>query len=84
MTELMKQARAVKDSATTLAICSTQQKNEVLQAVAKALITRSEEILAANKIDITRGTEQGLSPALLDRLTLTAERIRCSAGDGTT
>src|SRR5699024_8086205 len=42
-------------------------------------IKRTEEIITANKKDLQRGEEAGLSPALLDRLALDEERIEAMA-----
>ncbi len=52
----------------------TQTKNNVLKAMAEHIIADSEEILAANKIDVekSRGI---ISEVMMDRLTLTKDRI---------
>ncbi|HAB93395.1 MAG TPA: glutamate-5-semialdehyde dehydrogenase [Lachnospiraceae bacterium] len=54
---------------------STKAKNEALLTAADMLVGRKEEILAANLKDIEAGRAGGMSEALIDRLTLTAERI---------
>jgi len=53
----------------------TKTKNDVLLAIADELINKKEEIKAANKIDLEKGEKNGLSFALLDRMTLTDSRI---------
>lgn len=54
---------------------SSEQKNRVLTCAAKLLIARTEDILAANAQDVAAGREAGMKESLIDRLTLTAERI---------
>lgn len=54
---------------------TTAQKNEALKKVSEEMIARSSEILEANQEDINAGIANGMSQALLDRLTLTQERI---------
>jgi glutamate-5-semialdehyde dehydrogenase len=65
-----------KDAAAQLAQLSTQQKNAILLAMADALESNGESILEANRRDIELA---GLTGALLDRLTLTPERISSMA-----
>ena len=54
---------------------STEKKNEALLTAAKKLVERQEEILTANREDIAAGRANGMSEALIDRLTLTGSRI---------
>src|SRR5450631_3572652 len=65
-----------KDAAAQLAQLSTQQKNAILLAMADALESNGESILEANRRDIELA---GLTGALLDRLTLTPERVSSMA-----
>lgn len=51
-------------------------KEEALLHGGEALWERREEILAANALDVEAGRERGMTQALLDRLTLTEERIK--------
>jgi len=67
--------RAAKDAARVLARIDSGTKDAALHAIADALEVRSAEILDANARDMEAGREAGLSPALLDRLALTEERI---------
>ncbi len=53
-----------------LALASCEQKNHALLKAAQAIRNHKEKILAANKKDIDRAKERGLSPALIDRLLL--------------
>jgi glutamate-5-semialdehyde dehydrogenase len=61
-----------RDAAAKLALLSTMEKNAILLAVADAIETRAEEILAANRADIE---DSGLEGAMRDRLLLTPDRI---------
>ena len=54
---------------------SSQAKNEALLKSAAALRRESQTLLAANAYDVEAGRGNGLSAAMLDRLTLTEERI---------
>ncbi len=58
-----------------LATAGTTKKNEALAAIADILKERQQEWLDANAQDVAAAKEAGMRPALLDRLTLTAERI---------
>ncbi len=64
-----------KTAARQLAVAG-EKKNDALKAIAKALIEHQEEIMQANQIDLENGRNNGLSAALIDRLTLGAERIK--------
>jgi glutamate-5-semialdehyde dehydrogenase len=75
MSELLTKAQRLKKAAKTLAIRSANEKNEALAMVADALIKQKEWILQENEKDVVIGKEHGLSPALIDRLQLTAKRI---------
>src|SRR5256714_3227340 len=54
-------------------------KDDALQAIADALIARTDEILEANGRDMESGRETGLTAALLDRLALDAGRVAAMA-----
>jgi glutamate-5-semialdehyde dehydrogenase len=75
MNELLIKAEQLQQAAKTLALLSTEEKNEALTRIAEALIKQKEWILQENEKDVALGKEQGLSPALIDRLQLTSERI---------
>jgi len=73
-------AREAKEGARSLARASSNQKNTVLIKMAEALSTRGEELIAENKKDIKYAEKEGLSKALIDRLTLTEKRVEEMAG----
>ena len=58
-----------------IAKADTGLKNQALNCIAEQLISQREQILSANQIDIDNGKNNDLSPPLLDRLALTAERF---------
>ncbi|MBO9534448.1 MAG: glutamate-5-semialdehyde dehydrogenase [Solirubrobacteraceae bacterium] len=66
---------AARTAAADLAALPTDTKNAALHAIADALIVNTAEILAANAGDLEDGRAAGLTDALIDRLTLTPERI---------
>ena len=69
--ELLQKARAAKWD---MAAADTDTKNRALLAMADALETRCDDILAANTLDLeaARGT---ISDVMLDRLALSSDRI---------
>ncbi len=73
--QMEEMGRAARGAPAVLAQTSPQSKNRALRAAAAALRDRQGEILAANDQDMAAATTKGLSPALLDRLKLTPERI---------
>lgn len=54
----------------------TQRKNEALLAVADALEAMKPQIDAANAEDVAAAKANGISPAMIDRLTLTEARFK--------
>jgi glutamate-5-semialdehyde dehydrogenase len=68
-------ASAAKEASRLLAVMSAQQKNNMLAAMAEAVAQNVKEILFHNEIDVEAAKESGLSPSLIDRLTLNEKRI---------
>ena len=68
-------ADSARSAGRTLSVASGAERKAALQTIADAIEARSAEILAANAKDVQRGRQTQLSAALLDRLSLTAERI---------
>ncbi|MAS04431.1 MAG: glutamate-5-semialdehyde dehydrogenase [Ahrensia sp.] len=62
-----------------LAIATTEQKNAALAAMADAIEAGSDEILAANEVDMQRAEKTDLTPSFRDRLKLTADRVQAMA-----
>lgn len=69
--EILKQAKAAKS---VLAKLTSEQKNEALYAMADALVDSADEILNENEKDII-AAKGIISDVMIDRLTLTKERI---------
>ena len=68
-------ARAAKRAAPSLATASEQAIDAALFAMAERLLTHREEVLEANRADVAKAREEGMSAGLLDRLTITEERL---------
>ncbi|QQK80629.1 glutamate-5-semialdehyde dehydrogenase [Salicibibacter cibi] len=81
MTECKQQAQDAKTASQSLGLCTTTEKNEALQAMAREVMNREKDILAANDKDVAAGKQNGLSDYLLDRLRLSPERLQ-SMSDG--
>jgi glutamate-5-semialdehyde dehydrogenase len=67
--------RAAKDASHALARADRAGKDACLRDLADRLEQRSAELLEANSADVEAGREEGLNDALIDRLTLSEERI---------
>ncbi len=76
MTELERQGAQARAAARVLATASTVQKNQALEAIALALETCWDDVLAANAADMAAARAAGMRPAMLDRLLLDEGRIR--------
>jgi len=70
---------AAKRASRRLASAPTSTKDAALAAIARLLGERSAEILEANAADLADERATGLTEALRDRLTLSAERIAAMA-----
>jgi glutamate-5-semialdehyde dehydrogenase len=70
---------AAKRASRQLATLGSSVKDGALEAIAAALIERSDEILEANARDLQAGRDAGLSAALMDRLALDPGRLAAIA-----
>ena len=68
-------ATRARSAAAELAKMTTDEKNAALLAIADALEAHRGEIAAANAADVARAKGNGISPSMLDRLTLTPARF---------
>lgn len=75
MNELLEKCTLAKDAGYKMVSVSTEVKDRALEEIAKALSLHADEIIAANKIDIENAEKNGTRKAMIDRLTLTKERI---------
>jgi len=71
--------QAARRAAKTLALTSNDHRNQALHAMAGAVRSRVDDILAANRMDYTDGEKHGLGAVLLDRLMLDSDRIESMA-----
>lgn len=81
MTPVTQAAYRARAAANDLAPLARAEKDDALGAIADALEVRTAEIVEANAEDIARAREAGTSEAIIDRLTLTPERVRAIASD---
>lgn len=63
----------------TMASADTIQKNNALNAIAKAILREKDVLLAANKLDLDAACANGLEPAMLDRLAISEKTIASMA-----
>lgn len=67
--------QAARTAAQAIARAGTAQKNAALRAIADALDAARSDLTAANEHDLQAAHAAGLSPALIDRLTLSPKVI---------
>ena len=70
--EILKNARIASFD---IASADTEKKNSVLKSIPEKLRANLDAVLDANKTDIENAKANGMSAAMLDRLTITKERI---------
>lgn len=75
MNELIEIGKRAKEASGQLAHLNTDQKNKILIRVSDLLEKSASNILDANASDLKLGVEMGLKGAIMERLTLTRERI---------
>lgn len=75
-TALEQMGALAKAASRKLAVATTDEKNGWLAAMADALDAETEQIIAANALDMEAGAAAGLSSAMLDRLKLDPKRIK--------
>jgi len=73
--ELLKKGTLAKEASFRLTAIDTETKNKALISIAKALKDNSDIIIEANNKDIKNAREKGIRESMIDRLTLTKERI---------
>ncbi len=67
--------KSAKEAVKTMLTLTTEEKNNALLSMADALEENSDYILSENAIDIEAAKDK-ISPVMIDRLTLTKERIK--------
>ena len=73
--------KAAKEASRILAGLVPSQKNTLLRGIGASLLANAPAILSANAEDMQEARNQGLAPAMLDRLLLTEQRLQALAGD---
>ncbi|MFF4171185.1 glutamate-5-semialdehyde dehydrogenase [Streptomyces sp. NPDC001744] len=81
LSPVVRAAYRARGAAAEIAPLPRAAKDDALLAIADALDVRTAEIVEANAVDIARAREAGTSEAVIDRLTLTPERVRAIAAD---
>jgi glutamate-5-semialdehyde dehydrogenase len=80
-TTVAEMAKAAGRAARALARCSSEEKNSALNRIAEKLIENKAEIQAQNAKDVEAARNQGLSAAMIDRLTIT-DNVLSAMADG--
>lgn len=75
----VKIAANASKAAKAVANLTTEEKNFVLQSMANHIRAATTDILAANKDEVATAVSNDTSAAMIDRLTLTEERIEAMA-----
>jgi glutamate-5-semialdehyde dehydrogenase len=73
---LIEMGKRAQAAARVLARTSSEKKKAVLASMAIEILACQDEILAANSQDIANGEIVGLTPALIERLTLSPSRLQ--------
>ena len=76
---VLEAARRARIAAQDLRVLTRDQKDAALRSMADSLEANIAEIVTENQVDIQRARDNGTSDALIDRLTLTSERIAAIA-----
>jgi len=77
--EMLALAEEAKSAAQIVANLSSGIKNQLLIRMADALEAQQSTLQQANAKDLVAARERGMATAMVDRLTLTAERIKAMA-----
>lgn len=75
----LERARAAKAAAGVLRRLDRAAKDRGLQSMASRLREATGDVLAANRADLDRGRASGMAEGLLDRLTLSPQRVEAMA-----
>ena len=77
--EMLELAKAAQQASRQMAVLSSGVKNELLLKMAAALETAEAVLRQENEKDLQAARDQGMAPAMVDRLALTPERIKAMA-----
>ena len=73
---MLQLGRQARDASREIGRAETALKNRTLHAIADNIDAEAEKLKQANALDLQAGKAKGLDDALLDRLELTADRIK--------
>jgi len=77
--EVVAICRRAKRASRALARCSDEARSAALGVIAAQLRAQAARIVSENAVDLEAGAAAGLSPAMLDRLADTPERVEAMA-----
>lgn len=78
---LKRMAQEARMAARQLALLSEEKKNTVLEHIADSLAGQRDAVLVANELDVREARAAGLAEHLVDRLTLTEDRLASIVND---
>jgi glutamate-5-semialdehyde dehydrogenase len=76
---VLEQAAQARGASIELAAATRAEKDAALLLMAERLVERSDDIVAANAVDVSNARTAGMTDAMIDRLTLTADRVAAMA-----
>jgi glutamate-5-semialdehyde dehydrogenase len=76
---VLQQAAQARGASIDLATAIRAEKDAALLLMADRLVERAGDIIDANAVDVANARTAGLSDAMIDRLTLTADRVAAMA-----
>ncbi|WP_346394680.1 glutamate-5-semialdehyde dehydrogenase [Bacillus altitudinis] len=79
MNEVLEKAKKASAAKDQLLLKTTEQKNAALDAIANALKASSAYLIAENQKDVQAAIDKEFTPSVIDRITLTEERIEAIA-----
>ncbi|WP_417069680.1 glutamate-5-semialdehyde dehydrogenase [Niveibacterium terrae] len=71
--------RNARIASRAMAASSTAAKDQALRNIAALIRSKEADLLAANARDLAQAREEGLEPAMIDRLTLSAKTVEAMA-----
>jgi glutamate-5-semialdehyde dehydrogenase len=72
---VLQQASEARIASIELAAATRAEKDAALLLMADRLVERTDDIVTANTVDVDNARTGGMSDSMIDRLTLTAERV---------
>lgn len=76
MGEVYQKGELAKKASFQLLNKSTDEKNDALLLISNQLLEDKDLIMAANKVDLEKGKENGLTSSILDRIMLDEKRMK--------